>query len=273
MGRVTETTIAGSLARMSGPPPHPNSGPLAATVSFPWSIRHWAAIWAAGTVGGIFLALIASLMWNGDVLSAEFAFFVALPAQSVAQAIALAVGLKKLGAGLETDLGFDIRLADLRVAPLAVLNLVALSFALNPILEAFDITEQSQGELELFASASQSALFVGVLVAVGFAPIYEELLFRGMLQRALAARLGRVSTMVATASMFGLAHLVTLDPGLDQWPIHAALVVVSIGWLGFILSWLADRDGRLGRAIVFHSTHNLVVIAATLVAASDVLTV
>ncbi len=258
---------------MPGPPPLPNPGSAATAASFQWRIRHWAAIWAAGSAGGVFLAAIASLAWNGDVLAADFFFFVALPAQSIAQVLALVVGLKMLGARLEADLGFDIRLSDLRVAPLAIVNVIALSFALNPILEAFDITEQSQAELDLFGSASQTALFVGVLVAVGFAPIYEELLFRGMLQRALAGRLGRVSTMLATAAIFGVVHLVTLDSGLDQWPIHAALVVVSIGWLGFVLSWLADRDGRLGRAIVFHSTHNMVVIAATLVAASDVLNV
>lgn len=258
---------------MSGPPPLPNPDLPATTASFPWKIRHSAAIWAAGSAGGVFLAAIVSLMWNGDRLAADFFFFVALPAQSIAQVIALAAGLKMLGARLEADLGFDIRFADLRVAPLALLNVVALSFALNPILEAFDITEQSQAELDLFGSASQTALFVGVLVAVGFAPIYEELLFRGMLQRALAGRMGRVSTMVGTATIFGVAHLVTLDSGLDQWPIHAALVIVSVGWLGLVLSWLADRDGRLGRAMVFHSTHNMVVIAATLVAASDVLSV
>lgn len=258
---------------MSVPPPLPNPGQAATATDFQWRIRHWAAIWAAGSAGGVFLAAIASLMWNGDLLGADFFFFVALPAQSIAQVVALAVGLKKLGARLETDLGFDVRLSDLRVAPLAVVNVVALSFALNPILEAFDITEQSQSELELFASASQTALFMGVIVAVGFAPIYEELLFRGILQRALAGRLGRMSTMASTAGIFGLVHLVTLDSGLANWPVHAGLVIISIGWLGFVLSWLADRDGRLGRAIVFHSTHNMIVIVATLVAASDVLSV
>ncbi len=251
---------------MSGPPPLPN--PLVV-----WKIRHWAAIWAAGTAFGIFLASLVALFWDGDLAGPEFFFYVALPAQAIAQVAALAVGLWKLGGNLERDLGFDIRLRDLRVAPLAVLNVIALSVALNPILEAFDITDSSQTELDLFGSAPQSALFIGVIIVVGFAPIYEELLFRGMLQRALAGRLGRIPTLISTAGIFGLVHLVTVDAGLEKWPVHAAMVVISIGWLGFILSWLADRDGRLGRAIVFHSTHNMIVIVATLVAASDLLTV
>lgn len=247
---------------MSSPLPAPNR-------STTWRISHWAAIWASGTLGGVLLAAVVSLVWNGDRAGPEFFFFVVLPAQSIGQVLALAFGLSKLDAGLDRDLGFDIRLSDLRIAPFAILNVMALSFLINPVIEAFKITDQSQAELDLFGSASQGALFVGVIVAVGFAPIYEELLFRGMLQRALANRLGRIPTMLTTAAIFGLVHLVTIDTELDQWAVHAALVVISVGWLGFVLSWLADRDGRLGRAIVFHSTHNLLVIIATLVAGSD----
>jgi len=247
---------------MSSPPPLPNR-------SITWRIRQWAAIWATGTLVGVLLAALVSLVWDGDVTGPEFFFFVALPAQSIGQVLALAVGLSKLGARMDRDLGFDIRPSDLRVAPFAILNVIALSFLLNPVIEPFDITDQSQAELDLFGSAGKGALFVGVIVAVGFAPIYEELLFRGMLQRALANRLGRIPTMLSTAAIFGLVHLVTVDTGLDQWAIHAALVVISVGWLGLVLSWLADRDGRLGRAMVFHSTHNLLVIVATLAAGSD----
>ena len=54
---------------------------------------------------------MVSLVWNGDRAGPEFFFFVVLPAQSIGQVLALAFGLSKLDAGLDRDLGFDIRLS------------------------------------------------------------------------------------------------------------------------------------------------------------------
>lgn len=234
-----------------------------------WKIRHWAAIWFGGQIGGVLLAAMILPIWAGDPLEPEFFFFVGLPTLAISQVTALAIGMVKLGARLDRDLGFDVQWRDLRVIPWAILNAVALAFLLEPLARAVDVSGQSQAELDLFATSNQTALFVGVLLAAGFAPIYEELLFRGILQRALAHRFSRIPTISVTALVFGLFHVLTVDTGLGQWLLRAGLVVLSITLLGLVLSWLADRDGRLGRTMVFHTTHNLLVIVLTVIAASD----
>ncbi len=234
-----------------------------------WKIRHWAAIWFAGQIGGILLSAMVLPIWTGDPLGPEFFFFVGLPSLAISQVAALSIGMVKLGARLDRDLGFDVQWRDLRVIPWAIVNAVLLAFLLEPLARAVDASGPSQAELNLFGTANQTALFIGVLLAAGFAPIYEELLFRGMLQRALGHRFSRLPSIGFTALIFGLFHILTVDASLGQWLIRAGFVVLSITLLGLVLSWLADRDGRLGRTIVFHTTHNLLVIVVTVMAVSE----
>jgi len=85
-----------------------------------------------------------------------------------------------------------------------------------------------------------AALFL--VLAVG-APVVEELFFRGLLQRSLAARFGPTVAIAGSAVAFGLAHFQAL-----QLP---ALVL-----FGLILAFLAQRSGRLGPGIVAHAAFN-----------------
>lgn len=237
------------------PPAPPDSSPI------DWKFRHWLGMWAGGLFLGGFLSQVALLAWPGDIEGPEFFFFAGLPLQVIGFMAAIFIGFRVLGAQLERDVGFDIRLTDLRMVPLAFLNLVALSLAVLPLSEWLDAPDQTQVQLELFSNASSAALFIGVILIVGFAPMYEEVLFRGVLQRALARSFGRWPTFLLTAFTFGIIHIVTVDFSDPSWPAAGAVTVVTIFLLGIVLSWVAD--GRLGRPIVFHSTHNLIVLAAT----------
>jgi membrane protease YdiL (CAAX protease family) len=75
----------------------------------------------------------------------------------------------------------------------------------------------------------------------------EELFFRGLVQRAVARRFGRVAAIGASAVLFGLAHFELL-----QLP---ALIL-----FGVVLAVLADRTGRLGPGIVAHAAFNAVTV-------------
>jgi len=87
-----------------------------------------------------------------------------------------------------------------------------------------------------------------VLMVVVMAPLAEELFFRGLALRALEARMGPRTALVASAVLFGVTHLQLL-----QLP---ALVMI-----GLVCGWLAQRDGRLGRAVWAHVGFNLVTVA------------
>jgi membrane protease YdiL (CAAX protease family) len=90
------------------------------------------------------------------------------------------------------------------------------------------------------------SLWVGMVIA---APIAEEILYRGLLYRGLAAsRLGVLGAIVLTSVLFGLVHY----PGFG-WPR-----VVMTGFVGLLLGWVRWRTASTSVSIVAHATTNLV---------------
>src|SRR5262249_31572232 len=91
-----------------------------------------------------------------------------------------------------------------------------------------------------------STFVIFVVVAVVGAPIVEELVFRGMFQRSLTARVGPGRALVAQALLFGMYHV---TPGLGFTNVPYAM---SLAAAGLVLGWLADRYGRLGPSSTAH---------------------
>jgi membrane protease YdiL (CAAX protease family) len=90
------------------------------------------------------------------------------------------------------------------------------------------------------------SLWVGMVIA---APIAEEILYRGLLYRGLAAsRLGVPGAIVLTSVLFGLLHY----PGFG-WPR-----VVITGVFGLVVGWVRWRTASTSVSIVAHATTNLV---------------
>jgi membrane protease YdiL (CAAX protease family) len=89
-------------------------------------------------------------------------------------------------------------------------------------------------------------LWLWLAVNLGVTVLAEELLFRAWLQPALVARLGTFAGLVATALLFGAAHL-PLSPLF-------ALVALLAG-LGYGLVF--HCSGRLWPAVVLHTAVNL----------------
>ena len=88
------------------------------------------------------------------------------------------------------------------------------------------------------------------------APFFEELYFRGLLQRAAMRRLGTVGGVFLSASAFGLVHA----NALSGW--SAVALVVALAAFGAVLSWLVHRTGRLGPGLAAHATFNAVTLVA-----------
>ncbi len=99
------------------------------------------------------------------------------------------------------------------------------------------------------------ALFV--LVTVIGAPIAEELFFRGFVQRAAVARIGRVAGLIGTAAALRPGPLPARCSSSPWWP--SALV----------LGVLADRTDRLGPSIVTHMAFNATTVVNLLLLSSS----
>lgn len=103
--------------------------------------------------------------------------------------------------------------------------------------------------LEQLLRAPTPALTLACLMVVP--PLCEELVFRGLWARALAARTGMAAACTITALAFGSYHLSSA-----QW-LPATL-------LGGVLAWASLRSGSLWTAIALHAANNAM---ATLTAA------
>ena len=107
-------------------------------------------------------------------------------------------GLRRQGsAGDEgVDLGLRFRPVDLLGIPAGIVAQVVLVPAVYVPLRAvwpsaFDVDSVEQRARDLWGNASGvGAVALVVVVAVG-APVVEELVYRGLLQRSLAGRVGR----------------------------------------------------------------------------------
>jgi membrane protease YdiL (CAAX protease family) len=95
--------------------------------------------------------------------------------------------------------------------------------------------------------------FLGHLVAVIFAPIYEEIIFRGFLFNYLCARNTILTSLFLTSFIFALTHL-----GIG-WP---NLILAFV--LGVCFNVIYIKYGNVYSCISTHMTHNLLVSAASI---------
>jgi len=101
-----------------------------------------------------------------------------------------------------------------------------------------------------FTHVSGPAFAVYAASAIVAAPIFEELAFRGMLQRTLAGRTGQAVALLGQAAAFAVYHLF---PGLGWENLPYA---VGLFCFGVTMGWLARRLGRLGAGSTAHCINN-----------------
>jgi membrane protease YdiL (CAAX protease family) len=90
------------------------------------------------------------------------------------------------------------------------------------------------------------------IVAVVMAPIFEELFFRGLLQRALEGMFPTALAIGIASLLFGFAHLST-----EMGRANVG-VVAATGAAGAVLGVTVHVTRRLGRAVVAHAIFNIV---------------
>ena len=91
-----------------------------------------------------------------------------------------------------------------------------------------------------------------VIVAVLVAPVTEELMFRGVLFRAIRDRRGFWWGASLSAVLFGLVHFVPA-PWQDSVLLQASMV-----FTGLALAWIYERRGNLLACIFTHMTFNAI---------------
>jgi membrane protease YdiL (CAAX protease family) len=109
--------------------------------------------------------------------------------------------------------------------------------------------EDIGGELGVGNPSIVIAVLAVVMIA-GFAPIAEELFFRGFLFAGLRARWSLWPAALVSGLIFGLVHAPT-----------GITTVVPLATLGFALCWLYDRTGSLWPCVIAHMINNGLALA------------
>lgn len=207
----------------------------------------WATAWFAGQVLATAIVAASGHGRPSDaplplVLASTVAVWLCLLS-------ALAYTSRRFGYGrFVADYGLQVRRADLfGVGIGALCQLVAIPILYLP-LEAiwpdrFAEDQVQQNASDLANRASGVSTFLLILVVVIGAPIVEELVYRGLIQRALSSRLSTPVAVAVTAALFTLIHFRPIEyPGLA---VFAVVLGVS-----------AAATGRLGLPIAIHIGFN-----------------
>jgi membrane protease YdiL (CAAX protease family) len=137
-----------------------------------------------------------------------------------------------------------------RLVAVLVVGTIALSHALDGVLELSGLRGRSSlASFDFALSGAGGRDLVVALLGIGVAPgIAEELLFRGVVQRGLEARLGPALAIVLAAALFGALH-------------GDLLYAASAGVLGIQLGLAAHLAGSTRAAIACHAANNLLAVA------------
>lgn len=151
------------------------------------------------------------------------------------------------------SLGFDIRPSDALYLGLGVVLQIAIALLFIPLQQVL-VPEggPSQDLTQMFGQLDSSGARIAMMaIATFLAPLSEELMFRGVLLRALAHR-SRTTILLGTSVVFALFHVAGTTSSEA-----AILVFLQILLVGLVLAHLTLRHDRLGPAIFVHAGFNL----------------
>jgi len=120
-----------------------------------------------------------------------------------------------------------------------VVLMVIASFVIEPLLDAMP-----EGWLQLVKTAVGKGGWA-IATTVIVAPILEELIFRGYILGSIRIKMGTMSAIVLSATMFGLIHIIPQQ-------------VVNGFVMGLILGYVYVRSGSLVVVILMHAFNNAI---------------
>lgn len=215
----------------------------------PWRSRD--AFWAV--VAGLVASVAAFVALGSDVTTGQL-FTVVIPAQSAGTVLTV-VWLARRRPDWRHELRVRMALVDgwgLAIGAGVQVVLSLVSYWL--IVELFNGSAPTQEVVVAAADAigtSERIMVILGLVVLG--PVAEELVFRGILLRALERSRGSRYAVVVSSLAFAALHL--LDP-------NAIVAVPFLFVLGIVLARQVRATDRLGRGIAIHAGFNLVTVLA-----------
>ena len=210
-----------------------------------WSYGNFALALVAGIIIGPFLAVIAITLVSGADAVEDTPTLVLLGVQAVSSFAALFLLSRLRGTGSwRDDYGFVVRPRHIWGLFAGMVLQIAVALLTFPLIERFAEDDGPQQEIARVAAdlSGTEIVFFGIVVAV-LTPIFEEVVFRGMLLGRLVKSMNRHWAAAISAIAFGATHL--LDP-------NAFLVVPGLIIVGLVLAYVAYYSKNLSLPIFVH---------------------
>ena len=153
------------------------------------------------------------------------------------------------------DLGLEAQPLDLLLLPVGAVGLLILEAIVAQLVHAWDVPMRSNGESISQLQDHRGTFAVLVIAAVVGAPIFEEICFRGVIQRSLASRLPAVAAVLGSSVLFGAYHY---TPEFGAGNLGQAIVLSVVG---LALGTLAHLTGRLAPSMLAHAGLNALVLS------------
>jgi membrane protease YdiL (CAAX protease family) len=253
-----EATGSGSWQRPQGPSQPENRQPAqpGSPARFPARFKVWDAVvvFLVGELFGATVGFSIGYAISGDEIGHPGALTLALGFVGQYATFGLVTWWfcrRRATGSLRTDLGLQAHWGDWWVVPLGMLCAVALGLLVLPLRHFIDDTQSVVNDLN---DSSGAKLAVIALAAGVFAPIFEELLFRGLLLRSLLPLVSEPWAIGISAVAFGGVHFIG-GSVLGTLAVFPALVA-----LGVISGIFAVRSGDLSKSILLHVGFNLLAV-------------
>lgn len=126
----------------------------------------------------------------------------------------------------------------------------------NALLSLVTNLETSENQQVIIEAFKQAPMYI-VFVAVIFAPIVEEILFRGIIYRALRYYKFKIIAVFMSSFLFGLIHV--YEPILngrfeDAWFIFVYMAI------GLFMCFIYEKSGDILTPILLHMVYNAVAV-------------
>ena len=215
--------------------------------------------WAAVLVGLATVATIFAARGIGSVFDyrraglATFAFYGLLFSGMAGSCI---VASRVLGTGsIVRDFGWRIRTIDIAWGLVVLIASIAARVAFALVVGT---DRGSSDDLRDGLRNHHDVLGVFLVAALIGAPLFEELVFRGVIQRGLTKLAGKYVAIVGQGLLFGFYHVV------GAFDLVSVFYVGSLSIIGMVFGIAADRTGRLGPGMLAHFLSNALAMAVLL---------
>lgn len=128
------------------------------------------------------------------------------------------------------------------------------SIVVNFIVMMFSNTETSANQSEIIEAVSISP-YVTMFSTLVYAPIVEELVFRGIFYRAIRPHFQWLTSAVISAFLFGFIHVFF---SLLTGNFADLIYLLSYGLIGFYLALAYEKSDTIFASMIFHFINNAV---------------